>query len=99
MGAENDENLDVAAQENAAAEELEIDYDSDAVSEPDESDFPKRPPQKRTGFDTCVIVDGIPTVTKEKEAKLKKLLTKLYGQVGTVVSMHMPFEGEKSLGF
>jgi hypothetical protein len=56
------------------------------------------PVQLEQGFARFVVVDNIPVVTHEKEAKLLNVLKKLFSVHGTVVDIFMPFDGAKSKG-
>jgi translation initiation factor 3 subunit B len=70
--------------------DLELDYDSDAVSEPDEQGFSKSKPIMRTGLENAVICDGIPVVGEERLGKLITVLQKVFGQFGNVSLIQTP---------
>ena len=51
-------------------------------------------------WDCVVTVDNLPVVPKAKEAKLQGVLNKIFGQMGEVTLLKMPFSKEgSSLGF
>jgi translation initiation factor 3 subunit B len=56
-------------------------------------DLPPRP-QLNDSLSSIVAVDGLPQVPKEKFDKLKSVISKLFGQVGTLVGdgVTMPFD-------
>lgn len=51
----------------------------------------------QTGFENVIVVDGLPTIPKEKVSKLETYVKKVYGQIGTILSdggFYMPFDDE-----
>lgn len=83
--------------------EADLDDDEYDEDEVDISDLrAKYEVQLEQGFDTFVVIDGLPVVTEEQKPKLVKFLLKKLNTVGRVreESVEMPMEGEdgKSLG-
>ncbi len=83
----------------------EADLDDDEFNEDDIdfSDLRERfDVQLDKGYDTFVVIDGLPVVTEEQKPKLVKFLLKKLNTVGTARedSIYMPMgDNEKSLGF
>lgn len=83
----------------------EADLDDDEFNEDDIdfSDLRERfDVQLDKGYDTFVVVDGLPVVTEEQKPKLVKFLLKKLNAVGKSRedSIYMPMgDNEKSLGF
>ncbi len=83
----------------------EADLDDDEFNEDDIdfSDLRERfDVQLDKGYDTFVVVDGLPIVTEEQKSKLVKFLLKKLNAVGKARedSIYMPMgDNEKSLGF
>lgn len=83
----------------------EADLDDDEFNEDDIdfSDLRERfDVQLDKGYDTFVVVDGLPVVTEEQKPKLVKFLLKKLNAVGKARedSIYMPMgDNEKSLGF
>jgi translation initiation factor 3 subunit B len=57
------------------------------------------PVRLEQGFARFVVVDHIPIVKRDKEAKLISVLKKIFSLVGTVVDIYMPFAEEQSKGY
>ncbi|ERS95666.1 translation initiation factor 3 subunit B [Sporothrix schenckii 1099-18] len=84
--------------------EADLDDDEYDEDEVDISDLrAKYEVQLEQGFDTFVVIDGLPVVTEEQKPKLVKFLLKKLNTVGRARedSIEMPMKGEdgKSLGF
>ncbi|CAI5714178.1 unnamed protein product [Peronospora farinosa] len=51
-------------------------------------------------FSMAVVVGGLPVVDESKHGKLLNVVKKIFGQVGAVVDIHMPFDDSgKTTGF
>ncbi|KAG2784085.1 hypothetical protein JG687_00009533 [Phytophthora cactorum] len=51
-------------------------------------------------YSMAVVVGGLPVVDEAKHGKLLNVVKKIFGQVGTVVDIHMPFgDNGKTTGF
>jgi translation initiation factor 3 subunit B len=80
----------------------EDDYDEDDI---DFSDLKEKyEVQLEQGYDTFIVIDGLPLVTEDQKPKLVKFLLRKLNQVGKTKEdlIYMPMsEGEdaKSLGF
>ncbi|KAI1261829.1 eukaryotic translation initiation factor 3 [Xylariaceae sp. FL1019] len=77
----------------------EDDYDEDEI---DLSDLrEKYEVQLESGYDSFVVVDGLPEVNEDQKPKLVKFLLKKMNSVGKTKedSVHMPMEDGKSLRF
>ncbi|KAI1474098.1 eukaryotic translation initiation factor 3 [Daldinia eschscholtzii] len=77
----------------------EDDYDEDEI---DISDLrEKYEVQLEQGYDTFIVIDGLPEVTEEQKPKLVKFLLKKLNQVGRTKEdqVYMPMENGKSLRF
>ncbi len=49
-------------------------------------------PKETDGFDSVIIVDGVPQVGTDRFEKLKGVISKIFAQFGTVVSDYYPKE-------
>lgn len=82
--------------------EADLDDDEFDEEEVDISDLrAKYEVQLEQGFDTFVVIDGLPVVTEDQKPKLVKFLLKKLNTVGRTRedSIEMPMgEGGKSLG-
>lgn len=77
----------------------EDDYDEDEI---DISDLrEKYEVQLEQGYDTFIVIDGLPEVTEEQKPKLVKFLLKKLNQVGKTKEdqVYMPMEDGKSLRY
>lgn len=57
--------------------------------------------QTDTGFGSVIVVSNLPTVPAEKYEKLKGVINKIYGQIGSLGSVYMPVDAttKMSKGF
>eukprot|EP00094_Tigriopus_californicus_P003747 TCALIF_03606-PA protein Name:"Similar to Eif3b Eukaryotic translation initiation factor 3 subunit B (Mus musculus)" AED:0.03 eAED:0.03 QI:134/0.75/0.8/1/1/1/5/29/718 len=77
-------------------EEPDFSDDPDFVDEIDDAalmgDILARRPKESDGVDSVVVVDGTPVVGPDRLDKLKKIVSKVFGQVGDIVNEHHPVE-------
>ncbi|KAI1370960.1 eukaryotic translation initiation factor 3 [Hypoxylon crocopeplum] len=82
--------------------DADVDEDDYDESEIDISDLrEKYEVQLEQGYDTFVVIDGLPEVTEDQKPKLVKFLLKKLNQIGKVTEeqIYMPVEDGRSLRF
>lgn len=47
-------------------------------------------PQKVEGFDSVIVVDGVPQVGPDRFEKLQSFITKIYSKFGEIVNEYYP---------
>lgn len=78
----------------------EFDENSVDISSLDFSDLEEKYNVKVPSLiDNCVICDGAPIAPESKGPILKKVLTKLFSQCGTIEDLYLPIEDGKTLGY
>lgn len=54
------------------------------------ADLMKDRPHKTEGFDSVIVVDGVPQVGPERFEKLQSFITKIYSKFGEIVNEYYP---------
>lgn len=86
-------------------------YDTDVIKHriseyDDDDDLPdeyqvlgEEPVTLDTGFSNFIVVDNLPIVGPEKYKKLLGVINKIYSQIGEIVEIELPMEGNQTKGF
>ncbi|CAB4054130.1 EIF3B [Lepeophtheirus salmonis] len=66
------------------------DYSDDICDEELLEDIWDQKPKESDGFDSVIVVDGIPCIAPDRHDKLKNIIRKLYSKFGNVINEHYP---------
>ncbi|XP_013774809.1 eukaryotic translation initiation factor 3 subunit B-like isoform X1 [Limulus polyphemus] len=66
------------------------DYIDDITDDELVGDLLKNKPKETDGFESVIVVDGIPQVGQERQEKLEKVIHKIYSKFGKIITEHYP---------